>query len=208
MAKGEDMDFSDRLKELRRLKGVSQEKLAQDINISRSSVAKWENGLGMPTDESLKMLADYFGVTVAYLANGQQQTIKRSSKKLTLISIVLAVVFVGLVCVLGSIQSKIFDYIFPILLGCILVIMGVFNCMGNIASIHWYNRRKVAKQNQKAYSRIMGIGTIVIGVGVVLAGVMQAFSDGQIMEYIMAGSVIIGLAFILYAQFKYNKGIF
>ncbi len=202
------MDFSDRLKELRRQQGISQEKLAQDINISRSSVAKWENGLGMPTNESLKILADYFGVTVDYLANGQQQIEKRSSKKATIISVLLSVVLVVIVIVLGSIQSKVFDYIFPILLGCIFIVMGVFNCMGNVASIHWYNRRKVAKENQKAYSRIMGIGTIILGVGVVLAGVMQAFVDSQIMEYIMAASVIVGLAFMLYAQFRYNKGIF
>ena len=162
----------------------------------------------MPTDESLKMLADYFGVTVDYLANGQQQTEKKTSKKATITSILLSVAFVALVLVLGSIQNKVFDYIFPVLLGCVFIVMGVFNCMGNVASIHWYNRRKVAKQNQKAYSRIMGVGTIIIGVGVALAGVMQAFADSQVMEYIMAGSVIVGLAFMMYAQFRYNKGIF
>lgn len=40
------MEFSERLKELRSEKGISQAKLAADIHISRSAVAKWENGLG------------------------------------------------------------------------------------------------------------------------------------------------------------------
>ena len=58
------MEFSEKLKELRSEKGISQAKLAADIHISRSAVAKWENGLGLPNDESLKLLADYFGITI------------------------------------------------------------------------------------------------------------------------------------------------
>ena len=61
------MEFSEKLKELRSEKGISQAKLAVDIHISRSAVAKWENGLGLPSDESLKMLAEYFGVGVGEL---------------------------------------------------------------------------------------------------------------------------------------------
>ena len=58
------MEFSEKLKELRSGKGISQAKLAADIHISRSAVAKWENGLGLPNDESLKLLAEYFGITI------------------------------------------------------------------------------------------------------------------------------------------------
>ena len=47
------MEFSEKLKELRQQKGVSQTKLAADIHISRSAVAKWENGLGLPSEDSL-----------------------------------------------------------------------------------------------------------------------------------------------------------
>lgn len=58
------MEFSIKLRELRQEKGISQAKLAVDIHISRSAVAKWENGLGLPNDESLKLLAHYFGVRI------------------------------------------------------------------------------------------------------------------------------------------------
>lgn len=57
------MEFCDKLKELRAEKGISQTTLAADIHISRSAVAKWENGLGLPNDESLKLLSEYFGVS-------------------------------------------------------------------------------------------------------------------------------------------------
>ena len=65
------MEFSERLKELRQGKGISQTRLASDIHISRSAVAKWENGLGLPNDESLRMLAEYFEITVDDDFNGE-----------------------------------------------------------------------------------------------------------------------------------------
>ena len=52
------MEFSEKLRQLRNEKGISQTKLAADIHISRSAVAKWENGLGLPNDDSLKLLAN------------------------------------------------------------------------------------------------------------------------------------------------------
>lgn len=57
------MDFSHKLKELRKARGISQVELADALHVSRSAVAKWENGLGMPGKESLSILADYFGVS-------------------------------------------------------------------------------------------------------------------------------------------------
>ena len=66
---GMGMEFSEKLREHRLQKGVSQAKLAADIHISRSAVAKWENGLGLPNDESLKILAEYFDISIASLIN-------------------------------------------------------------------------------------------------------------------------------------------
>ena len=61
------MNFSDKLKELRQEKGISQAKLAEEIFVSRSAVAKWENGLGIPNEESLQLLAEYFEVTEDFM---------------------------------------------------------------------------------------------------------------------------------------------
>ena len=56
------MQFSEKLKEFRLKKGISQANLAEKIFVSRSAVAKWENGLGLPSDDSLNRLAEFFGV--------------------------------------------------------------------------------------------------------------------------------------------------
>lgn len=57
------MEFKDKLKKMRLEKGLSQQALADAIFVSRSAVAKWENGLGLPRGETFDALLEYFGVT-------------------------------------------------------------------------------------------------------------------------------------------------
>ena len=56
------MEFKDRLKNLRQTKNITQQELAKTIFVSRSAIAKWENGLGIPSDENLKSLCEFFEV--------------------------------------------------------------------------------------------------------------------------------------------------
>ncbi len=58
------MAFSDRLFQLRREKGFSQENLADMLNVSRQSVSKWEAGMAMPEIDKLVSIADIFKVSV------------------------------------------------------------------------------------------------------------------------------------------------
>ena len=59
-----------RVKELRTQKKISQQKLADSVGVSRSTVAMWEKGTE-PSNEMLSILADYFGVTIDYLLDRQ-----------------------------------------------------------------------------------------------------------------------------------------
>ena len=61
------MEFKEKLKALRLKRGISQSALAKAIFVSRSAVAKWESGLGLPSDGSLEALSAYFGVDKSYL---------------------------------------------------------------------------------------------------------------------------------------------
>ncbi|MDD6347386.1 MAG: helix-turn-helix transcriptional regulator [Lachnospiraceae bacterium] len=58
------MTFAEKLKQLRERAGLSQEKLAEKLNVSRQVVTKWENESGIPRIENLKALADFFHVTI------------------------------------------------------------------------------------------------------------------------------------------------
>lgn len=53
------MTFGDKLKEARKISGLSQEQFAEKLNISRSAVAKWESNIGIPDVANLKIFPDY-----------------------------------------------------------------------------------------------------------------------------------------------------
>ena len=61
------MKFSERLKELRLARGLSQMQLAKVLNISQSAIAKWELNKTEPTASAIILLAQYFGETTDYL---------------------------------------------------------------------------------------------------------------------------------------------
>lgn len=104
--------------------------------------------------------------------------------------------------------EKFIEYGFMLIFGVLIVCLGIMNFKGNISSIHWYNRRKVAKENEKQYGIYMGIGTIVVGSSLILNSILQMIFGLEIFYYIIVIGVVVGLGFILYSQIKYNKGIF
>ncbi|MBQ6265160.1 MAG: helix-turn-helix transcriptional regulator [Clostridia bacterium] len=56
-----------RLKELRKERGISQQKLAIDLNMNQNSISRYENGQREADYKTLIMLADYFSVSVDFL---------------------------------------------------------------------------------------------------------------------------------------------
>ena len=63
MSKGNFM----RLKEIRKQKGISQLKLALDLNMSQNTISRYETGEREPGINELIKIADYFNVSVDYL---------------------------------------------------------------------------------------------------------------------------------------------
>lgn len=58
------MTFAQKLKELRNRSGMSQEKLAEKVGVSRQAITKWETDKGAPEMENLMALSDLYGVSV------------------------------------------------------------------------------------------------------------------------------------------------
>ena len=56
-----------RLKELRKQKGITQIKLAMDLNLSQNSISRYEQGVREADYKTLIMFADYFNVSIDYL---------------------------------------------------------------------------------------------------------------------------------------------
>ena len=56
-----------RLKELRKKKGISQQRLATDLNTTQNTISRYETGEREPGIDDLTKIADYFKVSVDYL---------------------------------------------------------------------------------------------------------------------------------------------
>lgn len=85
------MEFKDKLKKLRVENELSQEALADAVHISRSAIAKYENGNGNPSEETLKALAVYFGVNADDLKSDEATKRDTTKKALKCLGIVAAV---------------------------------------------------------------------------------------------------------------------
>ena len=59
--------FAERLKSLRKEQNLTQQKIAEKLNISRGSYAQWEAQRTQPSSKSLETLADFFNVSTDYL---------------------------------------------------------------------------------------------------------------------------------------------
>lgn len=76
------MEFHEKLQELRKQKGLTQEELAESLYVSRTAISKWESGRGYPNIDSLKAIAKFYCVTIDELLSGEEAlTIAEEDKK-------------------------------------------------------------------------------------------------------------------------------
>ena len=66
------MEFHEKLQELRKSRGLTQEELAQALYVSRTAISKWESGRGYPSIDSLKEISNFFSVTIDELLSGEK----------------------------------------------------------------------------------------------------------------------------------------
>ena len=68
------MNVADRIQNLRKIKGISQEQLAEAIGVSRQAVSKWESEQSTPDLDKIVLMSDFFDVTTDYLLKGIEPT--------------------------------------------------------------------------------------------------------------------------------------
>ena len=66
------MELNEKLQELRKQKGLTQEELAQVLYVSRTAISKWESGRGYPNIDSLKAISQFFSVSVDELLTPEE----------------------------------------------------------------------------------------------------------------------------------------
>ncbi len=75
------MKFNNKLYELRKQKGFSQEELAGRLNVSRQTISKWEIGESTPDMEKLIAISDLFEVSLDELVKGEKAESRETSEQ-------------------------------------------------------------------------------------------------------------------------------
>ena len=100
-------------------------------------------------------------------------------------------------------------------LGILVSVLGIINMTGNISSLHWYHRQRVVEKHRKAFGKLVGSGTLMIGIAMIAFGVLfLIFEQTQLEIFVIIGvieliaNIIAGTVVSFYAMKKYNGGIF
>ena len=86
------MEFNEKLQELRKSKGLTQEELAEALYVSRTAISKWESGRGYPGIDSLKELSRFFSVTIDELICPEEIISAAEEEKQTAVSRYVALI--------------------------------------------------------------------------------------------------------------------
>jgi hypothetical protein len=100
------------------------------------------------------------------------------------------------------------EFIIQIIIGLIIIIIGILNMKGNISLLHSYHRKRVKKEDIIPFGKKVGIGSIIIGITIILSGIFTFFKYTHICNIVLSIGLTIGFIIIFYAMLKYNKGIF
>ena len=66
------MEFHEKLQELRKKRGLTQEELAEALYVSRTAISKWESGRGYPSIDSLKEISNFFSISIDDLLSSEK----------------------------------------------------------------------------------------------------------------------------------------
>ncbi len=116
------MEFSEKLKQLRKERGLTQEELADILYVSRTAVSKWESGRGYPNIDSLKEISKFFSVTIDDLLSGERllsiaEEDKKSGMK-NLCSLLFSIVDLAsiMLVILPLYPDKTIDFVYSVTL--------------------------------------------------------------------------------------------
>lgn len=190
------MQFSEKLKRLRAERGISQSELADVLYVSRSAVAKWENGLGFPCEQSLTQIAEYFSVSEDFLCEDVAEDITNSAEKTSeckmpyaarVFSFVATVLLFLYAVVISAflVSQDCFDGGLSVMSETMIVVLIVAGIAMNAMELV---RGKVS------YSRFLAYG-VGVGVGVFFASIFSCSYLG----YLKYGSFCVGAPILLIA---------
>lgn len=148
------MEFHEKLQELRKSRGLTQEELAEALFVSRTAISKWESEQSMPDVEKIIIMSDYFNVTTDYILKGIEIVENKEEKSKEIVGKVFyiastALIVIGLLCAIGEWYEK--QTMSSIYGSMIIQVIGVFE---------YFLAKVISKENSSFY--VKWLNTIII----------------------------------------------
>lgn len=104
------MTLGQKLQQLRKSKGMSQEELAEKLDVSRQSISKWELDDSIPDISKIILISDFFSVSTDYLLKESESENNNSEKKNIYAKVLFIAsaffISIGLICAIGGWDEK------------------------------------------------------------------------------------------------------
>ena len=158
------MKLHEKIYSQRKLKGLSQEELAEKLGVSRQAVSKWETGEALPEITKLKGLAEVFGVTADFLLNDNEDVyVKGQVKSLD--------PFDRFMDWFDTLPQKLAPFFkkYGWIGGILLIIIGVYRVITNLAGMITFSR---APSGFAVPALFMLLINSAVGIAFIIAGVI------------------------------------
>ena len=172
------MEFNEKLQELRKNMGLTQEELAKSLYVSRTAISKWESGRGYPSIESLKDISKFFSVTIDDLLSGDKLlSIAEKENKSNI----------------RKIYDKLFCFSDVCFLALIFLPLYPNSVDGFVYSVNLFNYTQMAALNKTVFL-ISFLSLIFLGIlGLLVSKIMSEKSE----EFLMNLSLVINIISVI-----------
>lgn len=208
-------EMGDFLQSLRKSKGLTQQELADLINVSNKTVSKWENGLGIPEMSTLLLLADLYEVSVDDILRGSKKMNKADDKPLERMHYIVhkskhqyinhlilafGILILGVLGVI-AVQVWIASRTLTIVLAFVFVVLSFLIQLLNLLRIH-YQLIELPKEEQKqrVFRFVVFTSLALVGFGLwvlISALLYQAWGMDASMDAAMFSTFLPALAIAL-----------
>ena len=161
------MSLGERLYELRKNKNLSQEEVADQLNVTRQTISKWETDESKPDFDKIVPICELFGIDSKELLTGEKELTKAETetkenkeikkKKAAIISVSILLYFVSIVWIIVSEET--FNLNDGLVVGVFLLICGIASAMLVYQGItlHTSNEKKEEKKQDKKLRSIISL---------------------------------------------------
>lgn len=167
------MSLGERLYELRKKKGLSQEEVAEKLNVTRQSVSKWETDESKPDFDKIVPICELYEISTNELLNGTKEekeeqeveTINKDNKKKRALIITIAIFLYFLALIWIIISEVTFNLNEGIMIGGFFLLCGIATCMliyqGIVLATTITKKKKEKTANEKKRDGVIELTSII-----------------------------------------------